>query len=115
MVKNRFPKQGDLIWIDLDPTIGHEQNGRRPALVVSGNTYNKNSGLALMCPITSKTKNYPFIVPFSSKKIKGFIIADQVRCLDWSNPKRKYKFIESLPREMLETVCNRIKTLIDLA
>jgi mRNA interferase MazF len=77
------PDRGALVWLDFDPTRGHEQRGRRPALVVSPKAYNAKSGLALVCPITTQAKEYPFEVPFATKSVQGVILADQIRGVDW--------------------------------
>jgi mRNA interferase MazF len=79
------PDAGDVIWLTFDPQAGHEQAGRRPALVLSPRLYNQRSGLMLACPITSQVKGYPFEVPVSSGSIAGVILADQVKSLDWKS------------------------------
>jgi mRNA interferase MazF len=84
VVDNDAPTRGDLVWISLNPQAGQEQAGRRPALVVSPLEYNQRVGLALMCPITSKAKGYPFEVSLPENlEISGVILADQVKSLDW--------------------------------
>ena len=65
------PQRGDLIWLNFDPQTGHEQSGKRPAIVLSPGKYNSKTGLLLACPITSKVKGYPFEVALQSKKIEG--------------------------------------------
>src|SRR2546427_12812343 len=83
------PERGDAVWISLDPQAGHEQAGRRPALVLSPAAYNGRVGLALFCPITSQVKGYPFEVPIpAGLPISGVIGADQVKSLDWRARKR---------------------------
>ena len=78
------PERGDFIWISFDPRAGHEQAGVRPALVLSPTAYNKRVGLALICPITSQGKGYPFEVSIpEDESVHGFILADQVKSLDW--------------------------------
>ena len=81
IVKKYTPNQGDIIWIDFEPQKGREINKRRPALVLSGYEYNKN-GLALLCPITTTIKNYPFEVVVKTKNIDGAILADQIKSFD---------------------------------
>ena len=89
MVTQRYiPGRGDIVWITLDPKRGHEQRGRRPALILSPKNYNKKSGLALLCPITSKTKNYPFEVPVGDG---GVVLVDHVRSVDWKARRTKKK------------------------
>ena len=78
------PETGDLVWLTFDPQAGREQAGRRPALVLSPRTYNAKSGLALVCPITSQAKGYPFEVAVSaSHGVAGVILADHVKSVDW--------------------------------
>lgn len=87
MTRAYVPDRGDVVWLDFTPQAGHEQAGRRPALVLSPATYNKKSGLMLCCPITSQTKGYPFEVSVTpaAGKVTGVALADQVRCLDWQS------------------------------
>jgi len=109
MVKEYFPRRGDLVWLDFNPQLGHEQRGRRPALVISHETYNKKTDMALFCPITSKVKGYPFEVELDSPKIQGVILSDQVKTLGWRM--RRVEFIEKLPSEKLEEVRQKLTLL----
>ncbi len=78
------PARGDLVWVSLNPQAGHEQAGRRPALIVSPREYNEKVGLALMCPITNREKGYPFeVVLPGNLEVSGVVLADQVKSLDW--------------------------------
>ena len=104
------PCRGDVVWIDLDPTKGHEQSGRRPAVVISPRAYNKISNRALFCPITTKVKGYVFEVSLEGKSITGAILVDQVRTLDWS--KRGVAFIEKAPLAVVDQVEAKLLTLI---
>ena len=106
-----IPERGDLIWINLDPQVGHEQKGRRPALVLSPKIYNGKVGLAILCPITSQIKGYPFevVIPAGSG-IEGVILADQVKSLDWKV--RQAKFHARLPDLSLEEVLQKLSTLL---
>jgi mRNA interferase MazF len=79
-----IPERGDAVWITLDPQAGHEQAGRRPALVLSPSAYNGRVGLALFCPITSQVKGYPFEVSLpAGSPVSGVVGADQVKSLNW--------------------------------
>lgn len=78
------------MWINFNPTRGSEQKGKRPAIVISPKSYNSVSGLALLCPITSQIKGYPFEVNVKTKEISGVILADQIRNIDWKERKIKY-------------------------
>lgn len=111
MVNNEYiPNKGDIIWITFDPRKGREQRGRRPALVLSIQMYNQRSGLALVCPITSYQKGYPFEVPLQEKNVKGVVLADHIHSFDWK--KRKATFVQKINTEALEQVLNKIIVLI---
>src|SRR5438445_1650000 len=106
------PERGDAVWITLDPQAGHEQAGRRPALVLSPSAYNGRVGLALLCPITSQVKGYPFEVPLpAGLPIEGVVGADQVKSLDWRA--RKAARIGAVPEEVVTQVVSRLRTLLD--
>ncbi len=105
------PERGDVIWIDFDPQAGHEQAGRRPALVLSPASYNRVAGLAIICPITNKTKGYPFEVAIpDGLQVTGVILADQARNLDWRA--RKASPITMLPLQITNNVLSKLHTLL---
>lgn len=105
------PAQGDIISIDFDPQSGHEQAGRRPALVLSTVEYNRLTGLAVMCPITKKGKAYKFEVPVpEGYAVYGVILADQVKCMSWAT--RDAQHICILPRSIVSEVAAKINALI---
>lgn len=105
------PKRGDIVRINLHPQTGHEQAGRRPALVVSPVGYNRKVGLALLCPITHKAKGYPFEVKIpEGKPVRGVILADQVKSLDW-RARRAELFCELDPSTTAEAI-QRVKLLL---
>ncbi len=107
-----IPKRGDAVWITLDPQAGHEQAGRRPALVMSPSAYNGRVGLALLCPITSQVKGYPFEVPLpEGLPVAGVVGADQVKSLDWRA--RKATRIVAVPEEVVTQVVIRLQTLLE--
>jgi len=108
-----IPEAGDLVWASFDPQSGHEQSGRRPALVLSPGEYNEKAGLALTCPITSKVKGYPFEVAVTASRVRGVVLADQVRSLDWRS--RQFTLIERASTETLEAVVQSLGTLLQLA
>jgi mRNA interferase MazF len=84
------PERGDLVWLHFSPQAGHEQAGRRPALVISPRLYNRRVGLALFCPVTSQVKGYPYEVALpSSLAVAGVVLSDQVKSLDWRARKAK--------------------------
>ncbi len=105
------PERGDVVWLNFTPQSGHEQAGRRPAIVISPAAYNKKIGLALLCPITSQVKGYPFEVALpKNSKVSGVILADQIKSLDWQA--REVKFITKLPNPIIEETLRKLKTLI---
>ncbi len=111
MVKKTYiPERGDLVWLDFSPQAGHEQRGKRPAIVLSPREYNGKVGLALFCPITSKEKGYPFEVKIKTRKLDGVIIADQIKSLDWKI--RNIEFVEKAKESELEEVMEKIRVLL---
>ncbi len=105
-----IPSRGDIIWLNFTPQAGHEQMGTRPALVLSPEKYNKKTGLAVCCPITSNVKGYPFEVNITGKKISGVVLSDHLKNLDWKV--RKAKFIEKASKEVVEQCSMKISALI---
>ena len=83
MVAAYVPEAGDIVMIDFDPQLGHEQAKRRPALVITDQRYNRASGLAVVCPLTSQRKPYPFALPTTIGKVDGALLVDQLKSLDW--------------------------------
>lgn len=77
------PAPGELAWLELSPTVGSEQRGRRPALVLSRTDYNNLLGRALVMPVTTRVRSWPTVVPFQAGKISGALLADQTRVVDW--------------------------------
>jgi mRNA interferase MazF len=105
------PERGDAVWITLEPQAGVEQAGRRPALILSPSAYNGRVGLALICPITSRAKGYPFEVPIPAGiPVKGVIGADQVKSLDWRA--RQVARIGAVPEEVVAKVLQRLQALL---
>jgi len=84
MVTSYVPEAGDIVMLDLDPQVGREQANRRPALVLTDQRYNRASGLAVVCPLTSKRKPYPFALPIMIDEVDGAVLVDQLKSLDWS-------------------------------
>ncbi|GAW94098.1 endoribonuclease MazF [Calderihabitans maritimus] len=112
MVRRYIPDRGDILWIQFNPQKGHEQAGRRPALVISPALYNGKVGLALLCPITNQVKGYPFEVKLpAGLKISGVILADQIKNLDWQA--RRAEFICKAPEEIVAEVREKILVLLE--
>ena len=104
------PKRGDAVWLNFNPQAGSEQAGHRPAVVISPASYNGRVGLAIVCPITSKSKGYPFEVTIpEGHKLSGVILSDQVKSMDWRV--RKASFIEKMPGRVIEEVLAKLETL----
>lgn len=113
MVTHReyVPDRGDIVWLTFNPQAGHEQAGRRPAVVLSPASYNGKVGLGLFCPVTSQVKGYPFEVAVPPRlKITGAVLADQVRSLDWRA--RHAELIGRLPAAVVAEVVKKAATLL---
>jgi mRNA interferase MazF len=105
------PNRGDLVFLDFDPVRGHEQTGVRPALVLSPVSYNSKVGLALVCPITSRAKGYPFEVALpAGLAVSGVILTDQVKSI--SRPHRSISYRDSLPVEVFRQVVANLLGLL---
>jgi mRNA interferase MazF len=108
------PDRGDAVWVTFNPQAGHEQTGRRPALVLSPVTYNRKVGLAVLCPITNQIKGYPFevVIPHGLK-VTGAILSDQVKSLDWKA--REVKLICKLPPSVTDEALKKLNALLRLS
>ncbi len=105
------PARGDVVWVSLNPQAGHEQAGRRSALVVSPQAYNAKVGLAVLCPITSQVKGYPFEVAVPpGLKVAGAILSDQVKSLDWRA--RRATLLCRLPHRTTREVLAKLAVLL---
>ena len=110
MVEKYTPDRGDIIWVNFDPQKGKEQAGKRPALVISPALHNAKTNLTFVCPITSQVKNYPFEVLIKAKKIKGVVLVNQIKTIDWKA--RPIDFIEKISVSSLNEVLGKLRTLI---
>lgn len=111
MIRNYIPRRGDVVWINMYPQAGHEQSGRRPAIVLSPRSYNSKVGLALFCPVTNQMKGYPFevIIP-PGLKVSGAILADQVKSLDWKI--RNTEYYDKVPETVVLEIFKKFSTLL---
>jgi|SRR5882724_9067158 len=108
------PDRGDAVWVTFNPQAGHEQAGRRPALVLSPVAYNRKVGLAVLCPITNQIKGYPFeIVIPHGLKVTGAILSDQVKSLDWKA--REAKLICKMPPSVTTEALKKLNALLRLS
>ena len=107
-----MPERGDVVWLTFAPVEGSEQDGRRPALVLSPSAYNGRTGLMLACPITSRAKGYPFEVELpDALGVHGVVLADQVSCIDWRA--RRARLIAPLPPALTDSVRGRLLRLLE--
>jgi mRNA interferase MazF len=105
------PDRGDIVWVDFDPQAGHEQAGRRPALIVSPISYNQKVGLVLLCPVTNQRKSYPFEVPLpQGLKVAGVVLADQIKSMDWRA--RHAEFCCRVPAATVLDVIGKAQSLL---
>jgi mRNA interferase MazF len=104
------PDVGDVVWLEFDPQAGHEQAGRRPALVMSPSLYNGKTGLMICCPLSTRIKGYPFEVPTRVGGQTGVVLSDQVKSLDWKVRRARKK--GSVPEAVVIEVRARIKALL---
>ena len=107
----RVPDRGDVVWLDFTPQAGHEQAGRRPGVVLSPVAYNRKVGLALVCPITSQAKGYPFEVAIpADRAIAGVIFADQVKSIDWRA--RRARIVDRLDPPTVARILGLLRVLV---
>lgn len=120
--KGYIPDRGDIIWLTFDPTLAHEQAGRRPAVVLTPKLYNSKTSLCIACPITSKVKGYPFEITCSVSDVSagknrpkqilsGVILADQLRSVSWKE--RKAQKIGAIPEADMRRLQKMIQTLLE--
>ena len=102
-----IPEKGDLMWIDFNPQSGHEQKGRRPALVLSNNLYNEKTGLTMVCPITNTNNGFPLHVMIENTfSVKGFVMIEHIKSVDYKS--RCAEFIEKAPEELTGEVLAKL-------
>ena len=106
-----IPQKGDFIIATFDPQAGHEQKGRRPAIIISNKLFNKSTGLAIVCPITNTNRNFPFHVPIPYElTLTGYKMVEQVKSIDYQS--RKIKFIEKAPSNIMIEVLSILDACI---
>jgi mRNA interferase MazF len=108
-----MPDQGDIIFLELDPQAGHEQKGKRPALVVSNNTYNQFTRIAMVCPITNTKRGFPLHVELDERTVTtGVVMCEQVKALDINA--RNMSFREKAPRDIVEEVADIVISFVEI-
>src|SRR3984893_5214551 len=110
MVASYIPDAGDIVMMDFDPQVGHEQAKRRPALVLTDQRYNRASGLAVVCPLTSQRKPYPFALPITVDKVEGAVLVDHLKSLDWAA--RRAAFHSKADPALLKKVRDYVAVLL---
>ncbi|MGO9452345.1 MAG: endoribonuclease MazF [Candidatus Binataceae bacterium] len=105
------PQRGDIVYVDFDPQAGREQKGRRPALVLSPHEYNRRTGLAIACPVTSRIKGYPFEVQIpAGGKVHGVVLADHIKSLDWRT--RRAELADKARGSVLDEITAKLAPLL---
>jgi mRNA interferase MazF len=105
-----IPEQGDIVALSFDPQSGHEQKCRRPAIIISNKTFNQYLGLSFACPITNTKRDFPFHIKVKSENITGFIIAEQMKSIDYNS--RNIKFIEKADQKTINQILGIIDSII---
>ena len=112
MVKKYIPKQGDIVYLDFNPTKGHEQAGKRPGIVISHNFFNEHTNMCMILPITSNTKEFPtHYILEDSTKIKGAVLCEQIRSIDYNS--RNVKLIEQSSENDLISIMSLFNACIE--
>jgi len=104
------PEQGDIVALNFDPQSGHEQKGRRPAIIISNKTFNQHLGLAFACPITNTKRDFPFHVKVQSDNITGYIMSEQMKSIDYNA--RNIKFIEKANQNTINQILGIVDSII---
>ena len=110
MTKTYMPNRGDVVLTDFDPAAGHEQKGKRPAVILSTKSFNKNIQLALSAPITSRVRGHGFEVPLVGKKVSGVILCQQIKMLDFKE--RGIQFVEEAPEEVVTQALAKVRAIV---
>jgi mRNA interferase MazF len=112
MVIPYVPEAGHIVMMDFDPQVGREQAKRRPALILTDQRYNRASGLAVVCPLTSKRKPYPFALPITLDRVEGAVLVDQLKSMDWAG--RKAEFHSKADTGLVNKVRQYISVLLGM-
>ena len=110
MAKISIPNRGDIIWTDFNPAAGHEQTGKRPALVLSSSPFNKTTMLAMVAPITGKVRGHGFEVRLTGKKVSGVVLCQQVKMIDFTA--RGIQFAEKAPEDVVSHALAKVRAIV---
>ncbi len=110
VTKRYIPKRGDIVWIDFNPAAGHEQMGKRPAIVLSPSAFNKRILLALVAPVTSRIRGHGFEVKLQGRGINGVVLCHQVKTIDFVE--RGLKYAEKAPKNVISEVLSKVRTIV---
>ena len=105
-----IPEQGDIVTLNFDPQSGHEQKGRRTAVIISNKIFNQHLGLAFACPVTNTKRDFPFHIEIESKNITGFIMGEQMKSIDYNS--KNIKFIEKASQKTMNQILGIIDSII---
>ncbi|PIE42045.1 MAG: mRNA-degrading endonuclease [Gammaproteobacteria bacterium] len=105
------PNRGDLIWVDFDPTLVHEQAGHRPAVVLTKRAFNARTKMALLVPVTSRVRGHQFEVKISEASVQGVALCHQARTIDFVS--RKIKLADTLPVHTVDIILAKVAALLD--
>lgn len=108
--KKYIPQRGDIVWTNFNPAAGHEQMGKRPALVLSTKPFNQTIMLAMVAPITSRVRGHGFEVKLSGKKIEGVVLCQQIKMIDFIA--RRIQFAENAPQEVVTEVLAKVRAIV---
>ncbi len=106
-----IPDQGDIVILNFDPQSGHEQKGRRPAVIVSNKIFNKYVGLTFACPITNTKRNFPFHIRYNGENVSGYIMTEQLKSIDYNS--RKIKFIEKIDEDTMDEILGIVESIVE--
>ena len=106
-----IPEQGDIVILTFDPQSGHEQKGRRPAIIISNKTFNKHLGLSFACPITNTKRDFPFHIRYDGDNVSGYIMTEQLKSIDYNA--RKIKFVEKADFDTLNQILGIVDSILE--
>ncbi|QIX95932.1 type II toxin-antitoxin system PemK/MazF family toxin [Cedecea sp. FDAARGOS_727] len=106
-----LPERGDIVWLDFDPAVGHEQAKIRPALVLTPEQFSRVTGLTIVAPVTSRVRGNALEVHLNAKRTQGVVICHHVKSIDFRA--RQIRFIEKAPESVIEEALSKVKVFFD--